>query len=85
MKVTGQRWSTYLLVKGACIIGLCAIGLMMWSILFPYALPVIAAMSVAQGLGILAFLFYLGAIVTEVKKHDAKRAVAPPSERPKSP
>jgi hypothetical protein len=51
-------------------------------VLFPYALPVVFAMSVGQALGMLAFVSYLLAIVAEVLQHDAarRRRRAPGSE-----
>lgn len=62
-----------LLVRVACAIGLAALASMAIAVLFPFALPVIFAMSVGQGLGVLAFAAYLAAIVAEVLRHEAAR------------
>jgi len=64
------EWPALGLVRSACVLGLCALALMAWSILVPTALPVIAALSLGQVLGALAFLAYLLAIVAEIRRHD---------------
>jgi hypothetical protein len=66
------RWlRTRLLLRGACVIGLVALLSTTVGVLFPYALPVVFSMSVGQGLGVLAFVCYLLAIVAEVLHHEA--------------
>lgn len=62
-----------LLVRVACSIGLVALASTAVGVLFPYALPVVFAMSVGQALGMLAFVSYLLAIAAEVLQHDAAR------------
>lgn len=61
------------LVRAACLIGLLSLASTAAGVLFPYALPVVFAMSVGQGLGALAFVSYLLAIVAEVLHHELAR------------
>lgn len=68
-----SRLSAALLIRAACVLGLMALGVMALSLLVPLPLPVIAAMSIGQGLGALAFLCYLAAITVEIARHDAAR------------
>ena len=80
MNANPNRWSTLVLVKAACVIGLLAIAQMVLSIIVPSALPVIAAMSAGQAMGVVAFLCYLLAVVTEVRKHDKRRKASRDSQ-----
>lgn len=62
------RWSRRLLATAA-ILTLIGLGLMVWSMAEPTPMPVILAMSVGQGLGILAFvLFGVVVLVDQVRK-----------------
>ena len=61
------------LVRAACYIGLWSLASTALGVLFPYALPVVFAMSVGQGLGALALSCYLLAIIAEVVGHEAAR------------
>lgn len=66
-----RRWSDITapkLILTAVILGLPALLMMAASILYPHPLMVIGAMSIGQGLGALAFLCYLAAIFTEVRR-----------------
>ncbi|HEX8111051.1 MAG TPA: hypothetical protein VF516_25150, partial [Kofleriaceae bacterium] len=54
--VIGRRTRGILVV--AAIMTLIGLGLMVWSMAQPTPMPVILAMSVGQGLGILAFLLF---------------------------
>ncbi|HVJ15284.1 MAG TPA: hypothetical protein VM686_07580 [Polyangiaceae bacterium] len=56
------------LTRIACVVGLPALLSMAYSVLDPRPLPVIWAMSVGQGLGVLAFLFYLLAVVVDTAR-----------------
>jgi hypothetical protein len=70
--MTAPRWlRAQLLARLACGVGLLALACIAAGVLFPYALPVVLAMSVGQGLGALAFMCYLLAIVAEVLHHEA--------------
>ena len=73
-----RRWHVHGLIRVACYLGVVSLGLMCWSVLRPAALPVVIGMSVGQGLGVIAFLCYLLAVVNDVSR-------APPaSEAPPS-
>ncbi len=74
-----ERWHVRALVRLACAIGIVALLLMVWSALEPAALPIVVGMSVGQGLGILAFGFYLLAILTDMARSSRR---APTSMRP---
>ena len=64
-----STWTVRFLVQGSCMFGLVALALMALSILVPRALPIIAAMTLAQLLGAGAFFFYLMAIVSEIRRN----------------
>ncbi len=72
--IASRRWlRAPPLVRVACSLGLVALASTAVGVLFPYALPVVFAMSVGQGLGALAFVCYLLAIVAEVLQHEAAK------------
>jgi hypothetical protein len=74
LQITPKRYRRIL--AGACVLALVALGLMVWSLLEPTPMPVIVAMSVAQGLGTLSLLAFLGVVIA-----DARRARwEPPSD-----
>ena len=56
------------LVRASAFLALVALGLILWSVLSPKPLAVIAAMSVAQGLGTLSFLLYGIAVFRDLKR-----------------
>jgi hypothetical protein len=57
-----QTW----LLSGACVTALVALALVVWSILDPRPVPVVIAMSVAQGLGTLSLLAYLWVVIDDL-------------------
>ncbi|HEY8074404.1 MAG TPA: hypothetical protein VIF62_09845 [Labilithrix sp.] len=57
------------ILRVACVLALVALALMMWSLVDPRPIPVILAMSVAQGMGTLSFAAYLFVVVADVRKH----------------
>ena len=65
------------LTHTACWLALVGLGVMSYSIVSPRPLPVILAMSVGQGIGILAFLCYLLAVVIDVGRQPPRSSVAP--------
>lgn len=71
-KIIG-RFPVAALIRVACYLGIVALGLMVWSVVMPTALPVVIGMSVGQGIGILAFLCFLLAVLG-----DTQRATPPP-------
>jgi hypothetical protein len=56
------------LLRVSSVLTLLALGLMVWSMLDPTPLPVMLAMSVAQGLGTLAFLLYGLAVYKDLRR-----------------
>jgi hypothetical protein len=53
-------------VRIACALALVALALIIYSLLVPKPLPVIVAMSVAQGIGTLSLLIFLHVIAGDV-------------------
>ena len=62
------RLRTSVILSIASVLALIGLALMLWGVLEPTALPVIMAMSVGQGLGILSFLLYLGVVAADLRK-----------------
>ena len=52
----------------ACVLTLIGLALIVWPLLDPRPVPVIVAMSVAQGIGTLAFLLYLRAVYVDARR-----------------
>lgn len=53
------------LVRVACLLALCGLAIICWSVLFPGPLPVILAMSLGHAVGAAAFTCYLLAIILD--------------------
>jgi MFS family permease len=51
----------------ACVLTLIGLALMVWSMLQPTWLPIIVAMSVGQGIGMMAFSIFAYRIVTDLR------------------
>ena len=66
----------------ACVCALVALGLIVWSLLDPRALPVVVAMSVGQVLGTLSLLVYVIVVVADLRR---VRIEEPPSAVPSEP
>lgn len=60
--------SSSVLVQVSAALALVALAFIVWSALSPRPLPVIAAMSVGQGLGTLSFLLYGIAVYRDLKR-----------------
>ncbi|MCA2978829.1 MAG: hypothetical protein INH41_09515 [Myxococcaceae bacterium] len=60
------RWPASKALRAACVLGLCALTLMALGVVFATPLPVVAAMSVAQGLGVVACLLFGLSIAADV-------------------
>ena len=54
-------------VRKACYLALMALALIIWSLVQPAPLPVIGAMSVGQLFGTLSLLFFLYAMVADLR------------------
>lgn len=62
------RWPTERMLRVACVLGLIALALMVWGVVSGGALPVVASMSVAQGFGVVACLFFGLSIAAEAAR-----------------
>jgi hypothetical protein len=62
------------LITASCWMGLMGLGLMGWSLFDQGWIPVMAAMSVGQGIGTLSFALYLLVVIIELRQ-----AELPPS------
>ena len=67
---------TRVLLNLACVLTLVALALMVWSILVPHVWPIMIAMSVAQGLGTLAFAMYGYVVFRDVRR----RSIVEPAQ-----
>lgn len=73
-------------VRIACYFALLALALMLWSLIQPAPIAVVVAMSVGQGIGTLSMLFFLYAIVADLRRSYVRVrdvAAAETSEAPK--
>jgi hypothetical protein len=55
-------------VRIACYFALLALALMLWSLIHPAPIAVVVAMSVGQAIGTLSMLFFLYAIVADLRR-----------------
>ncbi len=60
------RWPIEKALLAACALGLVALAIMVAGVLLGTPLPVVASMSVAQGIGVLACLLFSLSIAAEV-------------------
>ncbi len=56
-----------LLLRIAAVFALIGLALMIWSLLHPAAFPIIMAMTVGQGIGVLSLLLYLGIVLADLR------------------
>lgn len=54
------------LVRWACILGLVALPMMVWSVITPTVWPVLVALSFGQAIGTLSFLLYLVVVIRDL-------------------
>jgi len=54
------------LIRVACILGLIALPLMVWSLFDPRVWPVLLALSLGQGIGTLSFALFLIVVVRDL-------------------
>lgn len=66
------------LVRLACVLALCALGIICCSVLFPDPLPVILAMSAGHALGGAAFACYLLAVILDATRRPPAPDSLPP-------
>ena len=68
------------LVNIACVLGLLAIALMVWSVLDPTPFPVMISMSVGMVIGTLSLLSYICAVLLHtVRTRAARKSAVPPA------
>jgi hypothetical protein len=61
------------LLRIACILGLIALPLMVWSVVDPHVWPIMAALSVGQGIGTLSFVLYIVVVARDLRVWDRLR------------
>jgi hypothetical protein len=54
------------LIRVACVLGLIALPLMVWSLFDPHVWPVLLALSVGQGIGTLSFLLFVIVVIRDL-------------------
>ena len=67
----------------ACVFGLIGLALMSWSLFDQGWIPVMAAMSVGQGIGTLSFVLFLVIAIIDLQKAEFRPPI--PNPRPKPP
>jgi CHASE2 domain-containing sensor protein len=83
-----ERWLYFLdnasrskLMVYACVLGLIALALMSWSLFDQGWIPIMAAMSVGQGIGTLSFALFLVIVFIDLRQAEFRPSIPP--ERPK--
>jgi hypothetical protein len=64
----------------ACVFGLIGLALMSWSLFDQGWIPVMAAMSVGQGIGTLSFVLFLAIVFIDLRRADFRPSM-PPEQR----
>jgi hypothetical protein len=67
-----SRWPSQKALMVACLVGLAALAVTAIGIITPKPILVVAGMSVAQGLGGLAFVLYLITVIAEYRRDTGK-------------
>jgi hypothetical protein len=70
------------ILRVASVAMLVSLALMAWGILDPRPLPVIVAMSVGQGIGILGAALFLLVVARDLRRSLAERKVEAPADPP---
>jgi hypothetical protein len=63
----------------ACVFGLIGLGLMSWSLFDQGWIPVMAAMSIGQGIGTLSFVLFLVIVFIDLRRADFRPSLPPRS------
>ncbi len=61
----------------ACVFGLIGLALMSWSLFDQGWIPVMAAMSVGQGIGTLSFVLFLAIVFIDLRRADFRVSLPP--------
>lgn len=72
------RFTTTGLLRMAAILALVGLAFMVWSLLDPRPIPIMAAMSIGQGIGMLSFAIFLVVVVVDAWR--ASKRQPPPDE-----
>jgi len=67
------RLNSVRLLRLAAFLALAGLAFMVWSLLDPRPIPIMAAMSVGQGLGTLSFAIFLVVVVQDAWRANRKR------------
>jgi len=65
-RVLSYLWNSERLIRIACLLGLIALPLMVWSLFDPRVWPVLLALSVGQVIGTLSFLLFLIVVIRDL-------------------
>jgi hypothetical protein len=65
--------SSETLTRAACVLGLVALALMVWSVVDPRVWPVLLALSVGQVVGTLSFVIFLAVVARDLGVLDRLR------------
>ena len=77
-----KRFSSYRLLRWSSLLTLLGLALVVWSVIDPRPIPVIAAMTVGQGVGTLALAIFLAVVVRDLRRSKVLRAQSiPPGRR----
>jgi hypothetical protein len=71
------RPSSEKLLRVACILGLVALPLMVWSVFDARVWPVLIALSVGQVIGTLSFVLYLVVVIRDLRIFERLRGSGP--------
>ena len=63
----------------ACMLGLIGLALMSWSLFDQGWIPVMAAMSVGQGIGTLSFVLFLVIVLIDLRQAEFRPSLPPPA------
>jgi len=66
----------------ACVLGLIGLALMSWSLFEQGWIPVMAAMSVGQGVGTLSFVLFLAIVFIDLRKAEFRPSSPHPTPEP---
>ncbi|UCH30644.1 MAG: hypothetical protein JSV06_06365 [Myxococcales bacterium] len=67
----------------ACVLGLIALALMSWSLFDQGWIPVMAAMSLGQGIGTLSFMLFIAIVIMDLRKAEFRPSIPPAPEEPR--
>ena len=67
----------------ACVLGLIGLALMSWSLFDQGWIPVMAAMSVGQGIGTLSFALFLVIVLIDLRKAEFRPSIPHAPPKPK--